>query len=301
MQNRYRLGRLAGALLALGLIVPVVGDDALVRHFPKYHAVVNWQTRVVVVQGFAPLGKPATPWALRRAKDAAASSARRNLLGVATVIVPITGDQKRRQAMANEVLRAAARGKRRDRKLPDGRYQVTLEVALAGKSGLTGVLAAYLRRSAPVTLLTIASRGDSPEKAYDLLPATGEEDLLTPAEAKGPFTGLIVDARGLGIQTSMSPVIYDPRNNKVYAGEFADPDFVSDVGVVGYMAAIKAALATSRVGKKPLVVRAVGSPDEFRRCVSVSEADAARLLAAAKADGFLKKCAVTFVIDRQGP
>lgn len=292
MQERCRR-RWAGVLFLLLVLAAAAGNNGVVQHFPKYHAVVNWETRVVIVHGYAPVRKNATASELRRAKEAAARNARQNLLGVATIIVPITGDQKRRQAMANDVLRAAAAGKLSGKKLEDGRYQVTLQVVLAGKSGLMGALAKHLRSAPPARLLVVASRAE--------LPPTGEEDLLTPSDAKGPFTGLIVDARGLGIQTSMSPVIYDAQNQKVYAGEFANIDFVLEVGVVGYATTIKAALTTPRVGKNPLILRAIGSPDEFHRCVSVSEGDAERIRTADKAAGFLKKCAVTLVIDPQAP
>ncbi|MDH7569896.1 MAG: hypothetical protein QHJ73_09955 [Armatimonadota bacterium] len=295
MHKRKPLRRWAAAAAALILLAPVLAQNALVQRFTQYHAVVDWASRKVTVQGYAPLKKGASPAAVRRAREAALSHARRNLINVATVIVPITGDQKRRTAMVNEVLKAAARAPVKETRLPDGRLQVTMVATLAGKGGLNALLASYLRQPQVVALLSpaeLAVRGGVP-------PETGEEELLTPPDAKGPFTGLIVDGRGYGVQTSMSPVLYDANNKEVYAGRLADEEFAIDIGVVGYAPTIKAAKALPRVGKNPLILRAVGSPDEFHRCLSLSEEDARRLAEADKASGFLKKCAVVWVVERK--
>jgi len=292
MHNAIR--RYGGILLALAILAPLAGDQKVVLNYPKQHAVVDWTSGYATVEGYAPLSKNPGASAIRKAQAAALASARQNVVALAGAIVPIAGDNQRRKAMDASVRQLAGKLKAVSQKrLPNDRYQVTLRVPLLGKNGLSGVLSPHLRRKSPFVpakKLAIASR--------DLPSTTGEEDLLTKADATGPFTGLIVDARGFGVQNSMSPVVYDPANKPLYSGSFADADYVEDVGVVGYMGSIKAAMATPRVGKNPLVLRAAGTPDQFKRCVSLTAEDAARLLATDKAAGFLKKCAVTFVIDK---
>jgi len=294
MRTGYGFARLVGCLLVLGLLVPALAGQGLVQSYPKCQAVVDWEASAATVRGHAPLAKGAGAASVRRARAAALRNAQQNAVSLSEVIVPFAGTAQRKRAMANEARQAATRAKVVAwKRLPDGRLEVAIRMPLVGRSGLSGRMKRHLRRMPTMALLPRSAVG-----TRDMATTTGEEKLLTPADAKGPFTGLIVDARGFGIQTAMSPVVYDSKNKEVYGGRFADADFVEEVGIVGYMGSIKAATGTSRVGKTPLVLRATGSPDQFHRCLSVSDEDAARIRAADKAAGFLKKCAVTIVIDK---
>ena len=59
--------------------------------------------------------------------------------------------------------------------------------------------------------------------------------LITSASAQPIYTGLIIEARGRGIQTGMSPKIYD-ADERVGEGHFGyiDPNYVINEGIVKY-------------------------------------------------------------------
>ena len=70
-------------------------------------------------------------------------------------------------------------------------------------------------------------------------------------------TGLIVDARDLDVQRSMSMRILDQQGRLVYpeAEHMPDPDWLQDHGTASYPKSIRDA---NRAGARPMIVRAVG-------------------------------------------
>lgn len=118
------------------------------------------------------------------------------------------------------------------------------------------------------------------------------------------FTGLVVDARGLGVRRGMSPKIVDERGNIVYAGIEADASVVIGRGLVGYMYDIDSAIKNPRLAvhevypyRVPFIVQAVDVVDDpFRASVVVSVTDAERIRRELQKYDFLGRYAVVFVI-----
>lgn len=121
------------------------------------------------------------------------------------------------------------------------------------------------------------------------------------------YTGLIIDARGLGLQRGMSPKIVDERGNVLYAGEGADRGVIMGLGLVSYMSDPNEALKHHRLAVHerfpytvPLIVPAVDVVDDpFRVSVVISVADAARIRRELAKYDFLGRHAVVFVLDRK--
>ncbi|HOQ28873.1 MAG TPA: hypothetical protein PLU39_10435 [Armatimonadota bacterium] len=172
-----------------------------------------------------------------------------------------------------------------------GRYQVVLQLILPrATEAKTGA-------QAPASGQRFVEPDPAQVRTFPPLPPTPEAGLLTPPDARGPFTGLIVDTRGLHVRTAMSPRLLDAALRDVYNGAHASAEYAEDVGVVGYMGSIQAALKNPRVGARPLVVRAVGVADAHRACPVVSLEDARRFLEDPGAGKVSATCAVCFVID----
>ncbi len=55
--------------------------------------------------------------------------------------------------------------------------------------------------------------------------------LHTASFAQTLYTGVVIDARGLGVMPSMSPKIYDNTGNEVYGTMTVDPDYVIEKGI----------------------------------------------------------------------
>lgn len=120
--------------------------------------------------------------------------------------------------------------------------------------------------------------------------------LTSPIE-EGPFTALIIDCRGLGIQAVMSPKIYDETGTEVYGTLNVDVDYAIEIGIVGYPRSVEEALASKRAGEKPLVVQALRAKDSYKIDVVVSNRDAKRILDENKDAAFLSKCRVILLCD----
>lgn len=118
------------------------------------------------------------------------------------------------------------------------------------------------------------------------------------------YTGLIVDARGLGLQRGMSPKIVDERGNVLYAGLEADRSVVIGRGLVSYLFDPNEALKHHRLAVHeqfpytvPLVVPATDLVDDpFRASVIVSVADAARIRRELEKYDFFGRYAVVFLV-----
>ena len=120
---------------------------------------------------------------------------------------------------------------------------------------------------------------------------------LTPARDRGPFTALIVDCRGLGVQAVLSPKLYDASGHELYGPLRVDIDDAIAEGIVGYPRSVKEALSGKRAGSRPLVVRALRTKDSYKVDVVLSNDDALRVIQADQRAGFLEKCRVILLCD----
>ncbi len=119
------------------------------------------------------------------------------------------------------------------------------------------------------------------------------------------YTGLVVDARGFGVQRGMSPRIVDERGELVYTGIEADPRLVITRGIVAYVRDPDEAIAHPRLAvselypyRVPLVVSAIGRVDDmFGASVIISGADAARIRRELAKYDFFGRSAVVFILD----
>ncbi|MBR0101880.1 MAG: hypothetical protein IJQ01_00100 [Selenomonadaceae bacterium] len=111
--------------------------------------------------------------------------------------------------------------------------------------------------------------------------------------AEGIYTGLIVDCRGLGLKTAMSPTIKNINGTKIYGHKNLDVDKIIAMGMVDY---VSDSGRVERAGTNPLIIRAVAL-DNFNRDPVVSLEDSNRILVENYATKFLKALKVVFLYD----
>lgn len=107
----------------------------------------------------------------------------------------------------------------------------------------------------------------------------------------GPYTGLIVDCTGLGLETAMAAGIFTPDNQMVYGKDNFTHEDIINRGYVGYARSLTNGVA--RAGSNPLIIRAQGIK-QFVNPI-VSNTDAARIMVENQQTGFLEKGNVVFV------
>lgn len=113
-------------------------------------------------------------------------------------------------------------------------------------------------------------------------------------KAVGGYTGLIVDCRGLGLQTAMSPVIKNDGGSPIYGYKNLDSDKVVSLGMAGYA---KDFNNCQRAGSNPLIVKAVRVEGNCHCNPVITTADANRVLIENGASKFLDNTNVVFVRD----
>ena len=119
---------------------------------------------------------------------------------------------------------------------------------------------------------------------------------LTPSDARGPFSAVIVDCRGLNLRATLAPKLFDVSGRELYGTVRVDPDFAIETGIVGYPRSMYDALRSKRAGNRPLIVKAVRAGKGGTDAI-LSYEDADRVLDANKRDQFFEKTRVIFLCD----
>jgi hypothetical protein len=118
-----------------------------------------------------------------------------------------------------------------------------------------------------------------------------------PRIAQG-YTGVVIDARGLGLQPSMSPRLRDIYGNTLWGNLEIAPEVVIEYGLAGWArthAELNHPNLRARIGDNPLWIRAVGVQGVGRNEVILDSSDAERLLRENAVSGFLERLAVVFL------
>jgi hypothetical protein len=110
-------------------------------------------------------------------------------------------------------------------------------------------------------------------------------------------TGLVVDARGLGLKPALLPRILDERGGEIYSTRQVSRQSAMEQGLVGYAKDVSAAQRNIRVTDKPLLIKGIKAMGKEKTDVVVADSDAATVVAAASASNFLEKSRVIIVYD----
>lgn len=111
------------------------------------------------------------------------------------------------------------------------------------------------------------------------------------------YTGLIVDARGLGVRPAMAPKILNEDGKEIYGSAWISRDYAVREGMVGYLKDPAAAQSNPRVTDKPLLVKAVKVSGDAHVDTVISNADAAAIQSASQNLSMLEKCRVIILVD----
>jgi len=114
------------------------------------------------------------------------------------------------------------------------------------------------------------------------------------------YTGLVVDARGLGAKAVMALEIFDENGQEVYGPAFVSREFAVQQGISEYVIDLPAAQSSPRVASTPLTVKGLRTEEPGGSNIIISNADASKLKSASEHLSFLKKCRVIIVVDSSG-
>jgi len=111
----------------------------------------------------------------------------------------------------------------------------------------------------------------------------------------GAYTGLIVDASGLGAKRSIAPKIVGPEGKEVWGTVKCSASWAVCYGIAAWAHALKQAKTSVRAGTNPLVIPAQQVLGPYSSTFRISVEDIARVRKADAVSHFLKNCNVVFV------
>ncbi|MBI4377677.1 MAG: hypothetical protein HY578_01125 [Nitrospinae bacterium] len=110
------------------------------------------------------------------------------------------------------------------------------------------------------------------------------------------FSGLIVDARGLGVKPAMAPKVIDEDGREVYGSAYVDRKWAIEQGMAGYSKDIAAAQSNPRVTATPILVKGLKTDGQAKTDIVISNTDAGKIRANAENMTFVEKCKVMIVL-----
>jgi hypothetical protein len=242
---------------------------------------IDWTTGVITAVGIgAPPAQPANAAQARAmAERAAQVVAYRNLLEAVKGVRVDSTTLVENFMVTSDVIRTEVSGIIQGAMIMDKKYMSDGSVEVTVGMKLTGALADALLPKGPQT------------------PPTGLTGTLAPATPGQLYTGLIVDARGLGVKPAMAPKILNEDGKEVYGSAWISRDYAVREGMVGYLKDPVAAQTNPRVTDKPLMVKAIKASGDARVDTVITNADAAMLHNAAQNLSMLEKCRVIILVD----
>ena len=111
------------------------------------------------------------------------------------------------------------------------------------------------------------------------------------------YTGLIIDARGLGLRPALAPQVFDEKGEIVYGQRQVDREWLLKFGMASYSRDLADARANDRVGDNPMVVSAKEVSGANRTDVVIDDQAAETLLGVSENLTFLQDCRVIFLVD----
>lgn len=111
----------------------------------------------------------------------------------------------------------------------------------------------------------------------------------------GAYTGLIVDARGLGAKRDMAPKIVGPEGKEVWGTIKCSASWAVCYGIAAWAHGMEQARLSVRPGTNPLIIPAQQVIGPYMSTFRISVEDIARVRKADAVSHFLKNCNVVFV------
>lgn len=209
--------------------------------------------------------------------------------------------------IASDVIRTRVEGALQGFRIIEPRYMSTGDVEVDVEVSLTGVvLDALLPQNFGGGVLMTGGQllcpvcgqpwptGKPVPSGVTLIQA-GQAGTVT--SSGGVYTGLVIDARDLGVRPAMAPKVMDERGEEVYGSKYVSRNYAVDIGMVGYEKDINRARLNERVADNPLIVKAVEASGPNKTDVVISSVDAMKIHNAAANMNFLQHCKVMIILD----
>jgi hypothetical protein len=303
------LRRIRGLGLLL-LVSGLLGAPVAVQADPGGQAVetvgpgtVNWTTGIVTAVGTgAPPEKTSSPGQARAmAERAAFAVAVRNLLEAVKGIQVDSATLVESYVVKDDVIKTRVTGLVKGAQVikkevqPDGGVEVTVGVSLTGEL-FDAVVSKGFGRKVP----TVEPAKPAPPTPKAPEPTPALKTPASPSPAMGVaevYTGLLVDARGLGLRPALAPRLLDEQGKELYASEVLDRSKAVEAGVAGYAKDMVAGSRQARVTDNPLIVKGVKASGDKATDIMIVGEGVKAIQQSEPASHFLQQGRVVVVYD----
>lgn len=283
-QEDSKIGQREWSRIIESKVAEQAGDRAIINYEDGYVEAVG----IGAVDPEKVKGTNARPMCLR----AATVDGYRNLLEATKGIQVDSRTTIRDFVTESDVINAAVSGLVKGAQvvtkdyLSDGTCEVTLRMSLSGRFAQT-----------------IIPKAIQDEQKREMPPPAPPKP-ETPPVKPGPvpaaapvYTGMVVDARGLGARPAMSPKILDEAGAEVYGSMIVDKTYAISQGISGYARDLTAAQGNQRVTDNPVTVKGLSAEGAGKADIKISSDDARQIRSAEENLNFMKKCRVMIVLD----
>jgi hypothetical protein len=111
------------------------------------------------------------------------------------------------------------------------------------------------------------------------------------------FSGLILDARGLGAEPAMTVKILDESGNEIYGPAFVSREVAVQNGMCIYVSDLESAEKNQRILRNPLVIKALRTQHVKGSDLVIRNSDAVKIRSHSEHLAFLMQCRVIVVLD----
>ena len=170
------------------------------------------------------------------------------------------------------------------KQLSDGSIEVTMQFSLLGGFSQL-ILPQEIEQVEPIKAINSPVATRQNPSSMDL-----------PVDTNG-YSGLIVDARGIGARPALVPILVDESGQEVYSPAFVSREYAVQKGVCEYTRTVDGIENFPRVRPKPLLVKGLRTRGSHPCDIVISNADAFKLRDASTNLHFLKQCRVIIVLD----
>ncbi len=116
-------------------------------------------------------------------------------------------------------------------------------------------------------------------------------------QQRGKYTGLVLDARGLGFKPLLYPLVMNEQGDEVYSALFINREYAVQYGVCKYFCSMEKAAANKRVGNNPLILKGLRA-GEGGKSIILNKPDAEKIERIIERHSFFKECRVIIVLDQ---
>ncbi|MFO7883442.1 MAG: hypothetical protein R6U68_01355 [Desulfobacteraceae bacterium] len=136
-----------------------------------------------------------------------------------------------------------------------------------------------------------------PEEISQIPKIQAVDSALQCADASDPYTGLIIDVRGLDFKPILYPVVASEQGHDIYSAVFISREHAVQHGVCQYICSPNLPEKTERAGARPIVIKGLRKSRKNNSTIVIAWSDAEKIESATEHYRFMRQCRVVILMD----